>query len=145
LANRLIIVRHAHRDVSDRADDNGLSPKGWRQAHEFAVWFKSTYSGIAPFIATSPKLRCQETVDPLKDLCIARIEPGLDEQHPQESHEQFVERIQRTLAQLRLAGVAKPPVVVCSHGDWIPVATEIGWAKTINLGKGQWIELDWNN
>ncbi len=155
IPNRVIIVRHAHREVASRLDDNGLSPKGWRQAHEFALWFTTQYPNTVPTILTSPRQRCQDTVDPVvrlvnqsgghsSDQAIAQIERGLDEQLPDETADVFIARITRALAAIRLAGITRSPVIVCSHGDWIPSAIDVGWKKSVNLGKGEWIELDWN-
>ena len=146
---RMVIVRHAHRDLSDRTLDNGLSPKGYTQALEFLEWFRARgQPQKAVLIVTSPKLRCIETIEPLaQQLKVSPIiDPGLDEEHEGEGQRRFSARVADAIT--RLAALARSQqiseIVACSHGDWIPVACDLISGQNVNLGKGQWIELDLN-
>ncbi len=61
----VLLYRHAHRDLTDRSEDNGLSAKGIRQREELTRDFLGRWGtrGLRWKILSSPKLRCQETVE----------------------------------------------------------------------------------
>jgi broad specificity phosphatase PhoE len=136
-AHTLILVRHAHRDVTDRLLDNGLSAKGRKQAEAFKVHFESHYAAQGPWrLLSSPRLRCRETVGVLGKIEILR---ALDEQGD-ESHAAFIERID-----VFMRGLKDPRTVACSHGDWIPIAVERLFKMKFDLRKGGMAEIIWDD
>jgi len=148
---RLIIIRHAHRDVTDRMQDNGLSPKGRIQAKALVDLYSerigrdglgATSSVVEPLILSSPRKRCQETLESLsKALKISvKVDPRLDEQHAAETIREWTQRVQAFIAEWKSS--PEPLWVVCSHGDWIPFALEILIHQSIDVKKGAWIELE---
>jgi broad specificity phosphatase PhoE len=135
---RLVLVRHAHRDTSQgRLRDNGLSAKGWRQADKFAAWAVESLPLDRTALASSPKLRCLETLEPLSRP-IRRWE-SLGEQRFRESDAAFRKRVASAL-QAALRNNAKA-VVLCSHGDWLPVAAEVLTGRPLDWKKGAWKEF----
>jgi 8-oxo-dGTP diphosphatase len=106
----LYVVRHAHAGSRSAwiEDDRirPLSDKGWLQA-------KAIAERIAPLgpsvLLTSPYLRCQQTLEPLGELC------GLAVQHDVRLEEE-------SPLELSLAAIEDAPdnAVLCSHGDVIP-------------------------
>lgn len=135
---RLVLVRHAHRDTSHgRLRDNGLSAKGWKQADKFASWAVSSLPLDRTALASSPKVRCVETLEPLSRP-IRRWE-SLSEQRARESDTAFRQRVANALqAALRKKSKA---VVLCSHGDWLPVAAEVLTGHPLEWKKGAWKEF----
>jgi broad specificity phosphatase PhoE len=131
----LVLLRHAHRDTSaGRGRDNGLSSKGWRQAAAFAAWAGKSLPLDRTIFASSPKVRCLETLAPLARP--VRSWPSLGEQRGRESDAAFRKRV--ALA-LRAALRKKAKVVVlCSHGDWLPVAAELLTGRSLDWRKGAW-------
>jgi len=132
----LYLVRHAHRDVTDRSLDNGLSAKGRHQADEIAEWFIALKLPHSLRLFTSPKLRCRETLAPLAKAMTGRpgIIPALDEQHEDEAPTAFLERVRAWLE----AWVASKDLaaIACSHGDWIPLAIALATGERVELSKG---------
>lgn len=140
-----LLVRHAHRDVTDRFLDNGLSDKGHAQAksliNETAAWIKGW--GSQPIVlVSSPRLRCIETLAPLSQKTGSEIQiwKELDEQAAHETQERFVARVRAALKRIDALS-QKSPVLACSHGDWIPVAGDLLSGVSVHLRKGEWIEL----
>lgn len=66
-----ILIRHAHRDTADRAQDNGLSKKGREQAKRLRKYFEERFpEGEGDLVlVTSPKKRCVETIEPIAESC----------------------------------------------------------------------------
>jgi broad specificity phosphatase PhoE len=112
----LLITRHAHRDVTDRSLDNGVSSKGMKQIEELKNYFFKHYSPKNPQILSSPRLRCQETI-----AAIGKFETSdlLDERGPHEIEEEFYARIDQFIEWWK--NKAHPFLIICSHGDWIPL------------------------
>ena len=135
---RLILVRHAHRDTSlGRERDNGLSGKGWRQAAAFATWASESLPRESVALLSSPKRRCLETFDPLGRS--VRVWPSLGEQRARESDAAFRKRVARALR----AALRQPvkAVLLCSHGDWLPVAADVLLGRPLDWRKGAWKEF----
>lgn len=138
---RLILLRHAHRDTSDRNLDNGLDAKGWRQAERLLEYFTEYLkSWDSVTFCSSPRLRCQETLQKIaahfdKEI---QIDPLLEEQRPDEDSKQLQARIQSFLS--RWASNPEP-VIACSHGDWIPYAVQSSVDALIDIKKAGWVEL----
>lgn len=135
---RLVLVRHAHRDTSHGRDrDNGLSAKGKKQAAVFAAWAAESLPLDKTAMASSPKVRCMETLEPL-GRPIRRWE-SLGEQRPKESDSAFRKRVAGAIeAALRKKAKA---VVLCSHGDWLPVAADVLTGHPFDWKKGAWKEF----
>jgi broad specificity phosphatase PhoE len=112
-------VRHAHRSKKQgREIDNGLSETGRDQARRIKRHFKKVYPKNQPFIVTSPKLRCIETILPLagakKDAY--EIMLSLDEgANLSRRVKEFIRWWKQEAPWLTVA---------CSHGDWIPMCVE---------------------
>jgi broad specificity phosphatase PhoE len=137
----LIILRHAHRSKDLGAEtDNGLSKKGREQAQNVSDYFRAKYGGSKPLCLSSPKARCFETLVPLakKEKVEVTIAPLLNEQH--ESTKEFEERIQEFCRWWKED--APEMTVICSHGDWIPLATEELVGTIVNLKKAGWVEIE---
>ncbi len=136
--SRLVLVRHAHRDTSrGRERDNGLSAKGLRQAEAFAAWAVEALPLDKTTFVSSPKTRCVETLEPLARPI--RRWPSLSEQRAKESDAAFRKRVAIAL-QGALRKRAKA-VVLCSHGDWLPVAAEVLTGRPLDWRKGAWKEF----
>ena len=148
----LILIRHAHRDTDDRTRDNGLSDKGQAQVKKLTHFAmkrlkSSEFEGIdeknnRPLLFSSPKKRCQETMVMLaKELKLkVEVEPRVDEHHLLESHEGMIERIRAFLEHWEKKG---PQVtIVCSHGDWIPMAIQLLTGVKVGIKKSGWIEIE---
>lgn len=139
-SKKLIVIRHAHRDVMDPLDDNGLSAKGRGQAQAIFEYFKTQYASLSPRLISSPKLRCQETIEPLGDFYKREIEISqlLDEG----SQIQFGNVSTRINEFIRLwKNEFEDFVVICSHGDWIPDFLHIAAGEMISLKKAGLVEI----
>ncbi len=140
---RFIIVRHAHRDtVLGRARDNGLSKKGKRQALALRKYFRTRFGKeIEAVLVSSPKKRCLETFEPLADSLGTDVEvhSNLDEQQRGESDRAFERRIDSFLKDQMKSRA--PVILVCAHGDWIPLAAKRLFGVELHLSKGGWIEF----
>jgi len=146
MSKTLILIRHAHRDTSQRELDNGLDDKGREQAKGIRRFFIDRFQtedfrrGL--WFVSSPKRRCLETLLPTARGLDRPIDahPDLDEQSTRESTAAFAARIERFLQEWRQA---KPDItVLCSHGDWLPRACELLLRHTPDFKKGSWLELE---
>jgi len=132
----LYLIRHAHRDLSDRTLDNGLSLKGVAQAKKIAEWFSSHKIHLPPELISSPKLRCKETLTPLSissRLPIA-IDPDTEEQREHEDSAQFGRRVLHWFENWEQN--TAPITLVCSHGDWIPLIISLACGQRVEVSKG---------
>lgn len=136
----LFVVRHAHRDTTDRDLDNGLSDRGRAQALAISQHLSSV-SKTAPKMLSSPKLRCIETLEPLSHKLQTKIEIDhlMDERGPNESLSDFQRRIESWIESWRAS--PSPLTIISSHGDWIPEMTEKLVSQRIELNKGGIIEI----
>lgn len=145
----LVLVRHAHRDVTHRHADNGLTDKGRTQAVAFKDHFVDTWEAsdkkTAWKIFTSPKVRCRETVEPLAEhLKIeAEVFQLLNEFSATETEKDFIRRIHDFYEWWK--NQAPPHIVACSHGDWIPEFLSLVIDKNISLKKGAWLTLEYKD
>jgi phosphohistidine phosphatase SixA len=143
MGKTLIILRHAHRDKdAGSRSDNGLSAKGKKQAKAAAAFFKSRFGldpDSKPLLFSSPKKRCQETLEPLarKLETQAEILPCLNEARTATELEQNVADFRYFWDQH-----PAPLIVICSHGDWIPRFLEATTGSPISLAKGGWAQLE---
>jgi broad specificity phosphatase PhoE len=124
------VVRHAHRDTSDRSRDNGLSKKGRAQAARLAARFGALEGPAPRVVRSSPKRRCLETAAPLARLWGVAVvaDDALDERGEAESRRAFRVRIAAVLRRAALEAAAGRPAVLVTHGD---VAAE---APAVALG-----------
>jgi broad specificity phosphatase PhoE len=142
----LVLIRHAHRDNTQRELDNGLSEKGRDQAKAVKRFFTERFSkeeaGKGLWLVSSPKLRCVETLQPIAKG-IERpvdIHPGLDEQGSRESIKAFEGRVQAFLHEW--AESKMEITILCSHGDWLPAAALGLLGLHQEFKKGSWLELE---
>ncbi len=141
----LLLVRHAHRDTSDRDADNGLSEKGLTQAAALTEHYRRHYlkqaSEQGVVVRSSLKRRCQETVGGIARLHRQplEIDPLLIEQLPPENDARFLTR----LADFERWWRTSAPVwtVASSHGDWIPLFMDRLLGRSIDLKKGALAEI----
>lgn len=124
MSKTIILIRHAHRDTTDRELDNGLSDKGFKQVDILKKWLPEKIKNLEPSAVisiTSPKKRCIETITPVARRTLSSVEvwDDLDEQTSDENHEKFWERIERTIQKIHKR--SEDVVVVCSHGDYLPL------------------------
>jgi phosphohistidine phosphatase SixA len=138
----LIIIRHAHRYKLDGGKaDNGLSKKGRKQAKALTRYFKKQYAKEKALLLSSPKVRCTETLVGIEKIFRTAVRKDLLllEQNENESITQFKARI----AKFKEFWINKggPFTVICSHGDWIPLAFEAFIGKTFDLDKGGLAEI----
>lgn len=135
-----IFLRHAHRDLFDRSQDNGLSEKGHRQGREIQEWLKN-HSPHPEHVFSSPKLRCLETARYVAELYGLKVEilPELDEQHPNESDAGFRKRVDAFLNSTK----CPPRSVFCTHGDVLPELARVLGLPGVDIRKGDlFIERD---
>jgi broad specificity phosphatase PhoE len=141
----LILVRHAHRDTTDREADNGLSPKGRVQVEQLLSYWRKAFKGERAVFLSSPKRRCLETVAPLADASGSRIRVtrAMIERQEGESAAALRRRARAFIEEWR-AQPGQGITVACSHGDWLPLAIEAASGARVRLSKGGWaqIELD---
>lgn len=153
----LFLIRHAHRVAVDPTSDNGLSEKGLVQAQKLAREIQSALSIQGPppttRILSSPKVRCIETLEPLCQLLGVPLELSNEciEQQRTEETKQFEMRVETYLTQLvsdltgqftaQLKGRASKDLVICSHGDWLPVATKFLLGRAVEFKNAQWVEI----
>jgi len=149
MIKQLIFVRHAHRDTADRSLDNGLSPKGEKQAKWLKRFVESRFErkewqDLRAQVLSSPKRRCIETVAPFAETLgsPAQKRSELDEQKTGESFAHFNDRIHEFLHWAVADG--PPLLVVCSHGDWLPLAVFHLLGAAVEMKKGSWLEIEWD-
>lgn len=143
----LIMVRHGQRDTSQRELDNGLNDKGRDQARLLRRFFELRFdsddlkSGL--WVVSSPKRRCVETLTPIAKGIDREVDihPDLDELGAKETMAAGQARIQRFLTEWRQSNAAI--TVLCSHGDWLPLATQQLMGVDLSFKKGSWLELEW--
>ncbi len=140
----LVFVRHAHRDISDRSLDNGLSEKGHEQVEDLLGDLDNGSLPQAKVFWSSPKKRCQETLKPLSEAEEGQysVEPLLDEQAPHENQKQFIERLGVLVKKL---SQQKETTYLCSHGDVIPEVIFLLVGLHLDLGKGEAVIVSRDN
>jgi broad specificity phosphatase PhoE len=147
MTKTLVLCRHGHRDTSRRELDNGLSEKGREQAKNIKRFLTERFDaedlrqGI--WFASSPKLRCVETILPAAKAVGREVDshPDLDEQGSKEPSSAFEARIQRFLNEWTASTVGV--TVVCSHGDWLPLVAHRLIGIPQDFKKGAWLEIEW--
>jgi broad specificity phosphatase PhoE len=135
-----IFLRHAHRELFDRSQDNGLSEKGHRQGRKIQEWMKQ-HAPKPEHIFSSPKLRCIETAEYVAELYGLKVQvvPELDEQHPNESDAAFRKRV----AEFLNSEKCPPRSVFCTHGDVLPELARLLGLPGVDISKGDlFIERD---
>lgn len=141
----LILVRHGHRDTTERALDNGLTDKGREQAKAIKKFFCSRFTaedlknGI--WFVSSPKIRCIETIEPVAKAFGRQVDahPLLDEQAWRADRVDF--RVQNFLKEWQNSNIGL--TIASSHGDWLPVAMFQLVGLHFEPKKGSWFEIEW--
>lgn len=146
MSKTLVLIRHAHRDTANREVDNGLSEKGREQAKNIKRFFEQRF-GEEDFkrglwFVSSPKLRCVETLLPAAKALERTVDvhPELDEQNGREGLTGLRSRIDQFLKEWKESKVAL--TVLCSHGDWLPLATHALLGFEHEFKKGGWLEVE---
>lgn len=116
-----ILFRHAQRDSSSEEMNPGLSKKGRSQAEEIVPLFTKNKLPIPQKILVSPRVRSQQTLEPLAQQLKLKIHilSDLDERQPNETLPQFRERVALFLEKI---ASQNQNTVACSHLDWIEEA-----------------------
>ena len=145
-SRQLIIVRHAHRDKPaplGRKADNGISKKGKVQAKKVARLYRKVLGDKKAELISSPKVRCVETLEPLARKIGAKIvtHPALDEQSEDENLDQYRETVGGFIKNWMKS--KSPVTIVCSHGDWIPLALDALLGAGFELKKGGWAHFEY--
>jgi broad specificity phosphatase PhoE len=149
MSKTLVLIRHGHRDNGRRELDNGLTDKGREQAKNIKRFFAERFSAEditrGLWFVSSPKLRCMETLLPTAKACDRPVDanPDLDEQGTKENSSGFEARVKRFLSEWSSskAGIT----VLCSHGDWLPLATAQLLGFHHEFKKGSWLEIEWES
>ncbi len=140
----LILIRHAHRTRLDGGlADNGLSPKGKKQAKRIQAralkWLKQAKIPQRQLeLVTSPKLRCVETLRPLA----AKLGQALELRLKLAEGPGFESRAKAFLADWKKGGAQV--TWACSHGDVLPALLEHAVGAPLSLDKGAWCALEWD-
>lgn len=146
----LILIRHAHRDTSNRNLDNGLSDKGQKQVKRLVKYFQKRFryeewsvSNIK--FESSPKLRCVQTLQPLAQIVGSQVieQAELSEQNPNESFAKFQARLQNYLKRWIESDI--PVLVVCGHGDTLPLMVFHLLGTAVDFKKAGFLELEWES
>lgn len=136
----LIIVRHAHRDTSQgRELDNGLSATGKKQTKKFTKFYLKNFGRMKPMILSSPSKRCVQTVKPLATKLKVPIKRTLSLFEEGDEEKGFKTRVSKFCKKARKS--KSETVILCSHGDWIPIALKLLTGKARELKKGEWVVL----
>jgi broad specificity phosphatase PhoE len=137
----LVLIRHAHRDTDRKEQDNGLTEKGRKQAEITARTLARIFDDSQPVFLSSPKKRCVETLTPLAEVFNSKVHRNslLTEQEGDESILQLNARVQKFLDEW----IQSPDevTIICSHGDWLPVAVELLVKAPCDFKKGGWAEI----
>lgn len=147
MTKTLVLIRHAHRDTTDRSADNGLSEKGTKQAaallHYYIKAFGSEELKNKPRIFSSPKQRCLETVIGIARECGVRVESSSEfmEQQTGESLADLRKRAEKFVDKWKSEKNQAELTLVCSHGDWLPAALQAAMGGRVELKKGAWAEV----
>lgn len=150
MAKTLVLIRHAHRDTTRRELDNGLDDKGRDQAKAIKRFFNSRFGSYDTqkglWLVSSPKVRCVETLQPAAKSIqrTVDIHPGLDEQSGKEPSGAFEKRVEGFLSEWANSNMEL--TVLCSHGDWLPLAIRrLLPGVHFEPKKGAWFELEWES
>lgn len=148
----LILIRHAHRDTTDRSLNNGLDAKGRAQAkrllRHFVAYGAAKYgaAGVPAHevrVVSSPKRRCVETVAAIAAVAGTGVEESalLVEQADNETEERMGERAARFVREWAAVPGSPRVTIACSHGDWLPEALLAATGGRMRLKKGAWAEI----
>ena len=146
MTQTLILIRHGHRDTSQRQLDNGLDDKGRDQAklvrRFFAERFTANEFKKGLWFVSSPKIRCVETLLPSAKSAERPVDvhPDLDEQSGRETERSLEARVGRFLDEWTQS--KRELTLLCSHGDWLPLATARLLGVRHDFKKGSWLEIE---
>lgn len=140
----VILIRHARRKVLDPREDNGLSEEGRKQATELAERFRQGELPKGSHFWASPKLRCQQTLEPTAGMeqSTLTVVKDLDEQRPEESSEEFRQRLLKIIERL---GAHDGTIVACTHGDVIPELVALMDAGSVSPSYAQAFVLQFSD
>lgn len=136
MSKTLILIRHAHRDKKFGSDaDNGISEKGEKQVKRLLKYMEDHYHDVNPYIISSPKKRCQQTIAPIAEYYKKEVEieelvgeaPNL-EGRVREFHKWWIQK-------------APEFTIVCSHGDFIPICVFMMTGARADISKCSLTEI----
>ncbi len=136
-----LFIRHAHRDVSDRSLDNGLSKKGRDQCEELVDYLEKKFKDDkVKRILSSPKQRCLETAAYIGRWAGLDVleEARLDEQGPRESEKAFTERVRNFFKEIQF----ESDLCCVSHGDVLPLLAQMYGFGVEKVRKGDLFYVD---
>lgn len=138
----LVILRHAHRNIDERTRDNGLSEKGKEQVKRMVTFARKRLEDVKPVFLSSSKKRCIETITPLAKEwgATVMVDERLTEHGPTENDQAYLARIEEFLDFWKQE--CPELTVICSHGDWIPVAIQRLTGAECALKKCGWAEIE---
>lgn len=122
---KLIIFRHAEKDLSNWSSDPELSQLGFLQAENLKELVAQKKLPIPNLLWTSPKTRARQTFKALSDWSKIPIEiwTDLEERQKTESMKQFQERINKFIFSLdtfcQKQETDNQVLFLCSHSDWL--------------------------
>jgi phosphohistidine phosphatase SixA len=139
---RIIVVRHAHRDKpKGHAFDNGLSEKGLLQAQALVATLEDVVnSENIDFVSifSSRKLRCTETLRPWAN----RVNAEIQEVDWLTESEDVWSRVLEAKSLITSGSPEfQPTLVLCSHGDWIPLFVSVLCGESIDIRKAETVAL----
>jgi broad specificity phosphatase PhoE len=136
----LVLIRHAHRvKLRGGRADNGLSPKGARQAKRVLRQLLREFGRNArPDLVSSPKLRCLETLEPIA----RKLRIGLEADSLLGEGPRVGPRARRWLAAWKRG--RSRLTLACSHGDVLPELLRAAVGAGLDLRKGAWCVLEWD-
>lgn len=117
----IYLFRHGERTSRLSGSEPDLSTVGRIQADHLRSWVQSQTLPQPDQLWASPRIRTQNTLQPLSDVLQVPIQNivALDERSGAESNLRFRERVERLLEQARQqSGV----LFLCSHFDWLEEA-----------------------
>ena len=116
--------------------------KGKKQRKRLTKYFEKKFPKSKPALFSSPFKRCVQTLDLISDDTKTEIQIHADlvEFEADEKPGQFKVRVKKALSEILKSKA--DVIALCSHGDWIPMATLVLSGTQIELDKGGWIEYE---
>jgi phosphohistidine phosphatase SixA len=133
---KVILLRHAARELALEIGDSGLSATGRLQAKFLTTLLPTNQETTNRLprptkLIASPKKRARETLQPLSIATniTPEIDNRVDERHQSETESEFKKRIASFLTELtngssepRSQAPDEPAIFICSHLDWLETA-----------------------
>lgn len=145
---RLVLFRHAEKQNDGTANPK-LSTYGLQQALKLAQEVNLKKIPIPQVLMASPRIRAQQTFDPLSKKLGLKISISqlLNERQPSETAVDFRRRIQELLVLLQMDFQKNECLFLCTHYDWVEefltiIECSTDLTKYSNWASAQWLWLD---